>query len=57
MFEVTFYGAGGLPLYRDVCKVGDLLPTIATQLQRYEKHEGKYKYQRNYAVQWCWVRE
>jgi hypothetical protein len=56
MFEVVFFYPGGLEKTR-TCDVGDLLPTIATMLQEYERSHGTYEYQRNYAVQWRRVRE
>ena len=57
MFEVTLYGVGGHRLYTRKCKVGDLLPTIATILQQFEVDHGTYQYQRNYAIQWRQVSE
>ena len=56
MFEVTFYQADGSSETR-VCNVGDLLPTIATFLQEFERDYGKYEYQCNYAVRWRRVKE
>ncbi len=56
MFEVTFFYVDGMTKIK-TCDVGDLLPTIATMLQEYERSHGKYEYQRNYAVQWRRVRE
>jgi len=57
MFELKFYGLGGQCLYTRTCDVGDVLPTIATILQQYEADNGKYEYQRNYAIQLRRVRE
>jgi len=57
MFEVIFYGLGGQKLYTRKCDKGDILPTMATLMQLYESEQGKYEYQRNYAIQWRRIRE
>lgn len=56
MFEVTMY-RGSEVLYRDQCDQGDLLPTMATLMQRFEAEHGKYEHQRNHAIQWRRVKE
>lgn len=54
MFEVRIYKEGNL-LTVETCDVGDLLPAIASLLQRYEG--GGWQYQTNYTVRWCRVKE
>lgn len=56
MFEVILY-KGSDPIYFEKCDVGDLLPTIATVLQWYEREHGKYEYQRSYAIKFRQVKE
>ena len=54
MFEVRLI-AGSYTRDVKVCKVGQLLPTIAELMQ---KHEGDgWKYGANYAIQWRRVSE
>ena len=56
MFEVRLLDGSGT-LYVEHCDVGDLLPTMATLLQKFEAEHGRYVYQRPYAMQWRQVRE
>lgn len=56
MFEVIFHCGDGRPKTR-TCDVGNLLPTIATILQDFERDHGKYEHQQNYAIQWRRVKE
>lgn len=56
MFEVKLI-RGSDTLVVKTCGVGDLLPTIAALLQRYEGNQGQYEYQRSYAIQWRRIKE
>ncbi len=56
MFELKFFQGSDTYLTAR-CDVGDLLPTMATLMQDFEKEIGKYEYQRNYAIQWRRVKE
>lgn len=54
MFLVTLY-KGGNVLDRKTCEVGNLLPTIATLMQ---KHMGDgWQHQENYAIAWRRIKE
>lgn len=56
MFEVRLMRNGDT-LYLLTCEKGDILPTIATLMQKFEAERGSYRYQTNYAIQWRQVRE
>ncbi len=56
MFEVRLIKSGNV-LYQQVCDKGELLPTIATLMQKFEAERGTYEYQTSYAVQWRQVKE
>lgn len=56
MFEV-YMMIGSYKAYTEHCDVGDLLPTIATILQKHEADKGAYIYQQNYAIAWRRVKE
>lgn len=54
MFEVKLFRGSDI-IDIELCAVGDLLPTVASLMQR---HEGDgWRYQQYYAVQWQRVKE